>query len=326
MNERSSFRKRRQLGRADEREVARIEEQDEPSVAGAVEDEWDRLELAAAICLELHLRDGGTNLDVHANASCGYGIDELHIEARETRRPPHRHAGVLGAISGWISSGALGRRVDAQIVLAEDAQGVVRPMCRARRRRTVQGMLSFSLITRPGRAVAIVAVVGLLFAAQGVIALRWPQPGHGWGVDAYAGAGVLAAALLAAIAGISVLAPLHSRLGTIGVWIVRIGLAGPLLAACISLAAGRDMTLGLVWVGAATAAPGIAAIVFARRREADLPAGLLEAALIAAAAGPLVAGRGGCLLAGAAWLGIAAALWSSYLATEPGLGHAPVRT
>jgi hypothetical protein len=86
------------------------------------------------------------------------------------------------------------------------------------------------------------------------------------------------------------------------------------------------MTLGLVWVGVATAAPGIAAIVFARRREADLPAGLLEAALIAAAAGPLVAGRGGCLLAGAAWLGIAAALWSSYLATEPGLGHAPVRT
>ena len=199
-------------------------------------------------------------------------------------------------------------------------------MWRAGRRLTVQGMLNFSLITRPGRAVVIVAVVGLLFAAQGTIALRWPQPDHGWGVDGYAGAAVLVTALLATIAGLSVLAPLHSRLGTIGVWIVRAGLTGPLLGACISLAAGHNMALGLSWAGAIIAAPGIAAIVLARRREADLPAGLLEAALIAAVAGPLVAGRGGCLLAGAAWLGVAAALWSSYLAAAPGLHRAPART
>jgi hypothetical protein len=188
------------------------------------------------------------------------------------------------------------------------------------------GMLSFSLITRPGRAVVIVAVVGLLFGAQGTIALRWPQPDHGWGVNGYAGTGVLVAALLVAIAALSVLAPLHSRLGTIGVLVVRAGLVGPLLAACISLAAGHSMLPGLSWSGAIVAAPGIAAIVHARRREADLPAGLLEAALVAAAAAPLVAGRGGCLLAAAAWVGIAAALWGAYLAPAAGLGRVPART
>jgi len=105
-------------------------------------------------------------------------------------------------------------------------------------------MLSFSLITRPGRAVAIVAAVGLLFGAQGTLALRWRSRI----TDGYLRLRrrrLLVAALLSVSAGLSVLAPLHSRLGTIGAWIVRAGLAGQLLGASISLAAGRDLAPGL---------------------------------------------------------------------------------
>ena len=186
------------------------------------------------------------------------------------------------------------------------------------------GMLRFTLITRPGRAVAIVAVVGLLFAAQGAIALRWPQPGHGWGAAGTVAGALLVAALAAAIVGIVVLTPLHSRGGTIGVWAAGAGLGLSLLPASASLVAGRSMLTGLAWFGAVVAAAGIVAIVPARRNEGDLPAGLLAAALLAAAIGPLVADRGGCRAAGAAWIGVSAVLWGAYLAPESGLHRAPV--
>ena len=57
-----------QFGRADEREVARVEEEDEPALALAVETEGDGLDLTAAIRLELDLRGGGSDLDVHARS------------------------------------------------------------------------------------------------------------------------------------------------------------------------------------------------------------------------------------------------------------------
>lgn len=180
-------------------------------------------------------------------------------------------------------------------------------------------MPSVSLITRPRRAVALVALVGLLFGTHGGIVLGWPQAAAGRGVAGDAAACVLVAALIAAAGALSVLAALHSRLGTAGISIARAGLAGPGLAAVGSLALGQSTLSVLSWAGAIVAAPGMAAIVVARRGEADLPAGLLEAALLATFAAPLVAGHGGCLLAGAAWAGLAAALGSVYLAPATGL-------
>jgi hypothetical protein len=180
-------------------------------------------------------------------------------------------------------------------------------------------MLRLALITRPARAVAIVAAVGLVFGIQGAIALRWPQPENGWGDAQYASQVLLAAALVAAIVGLSVLAPLHSRVGTAGLWIARAGLALPLLATLASLGAGHDVAAWPVWAGVLVALPGAGAVAFARWGEADLPARLLEVALGATIVAPLLAERGGCLLAGIAWVTVAASLWGAYLAPATGV-------
>jgi len=86
----------------------------------------------------------------------------------------------------------------------------------------------FTLIARPGRAAALVATVGLLFAGQSLLAL---------GGVASAGYGTLAA-LAAANVAIGVFAPLHSRSGAIAVVTARVGLALALLPVAGSLVTG----------------------------------------------------------------------------------------
>lgn len=173
-------------------------------------------------------------------------------------------------------------------------------------------MLCFTLITRPGRAAGVVALVGLLFGLQGAIALRWPQPADGWGLAGYAAEGFLAAALLAAVIGLGVLAPLHSRTGSIGLWVARAGVALMLVPVAISLAVGRDLHWPVLYAGLGLALTGMRTLVVARRREGDLPEWFLQLPLCATAAGVLLADRGGCLVLGIAWLAVAIALWTAY--------------
>lgn len=185
-------------------------------------------------------------------------------------------------------------------------------MCRPRRRPTLRAVSSFTLITRPGRAAAVVALVGLLFGSQGATALRWPQPGTGWGVAGYAAEGLLAAALLAAVIGLGVLAPLHSRTGSVGLWLARSGVALMLVPVSISLVMAEDLHWPVLYAGLGLALAGMRTLVVARRREGDLPGWFLQLPLYATAVGMLLADRGGCLLLGVAWLAVAAALWTAY--------------
>ena len=162
----------------------------------------------------------------------------------------------------------------------------------------------FTLIARPGRAAALVATVGLLFAGQSLLAL---------GGVASAGYGTLAA-LAAAIVAIGVFAPLHSRSGAIAVVTARVGLALALVPVAGSLATGWSIWLPVLVITLAVAAGGMAWLVFARRHEGDIPGRLLELALAGTVVGALFAPVGGCILPGILWLAVAAALWSSYAA------------
>ena len=127
----------------------------------------------------------------------------------------------------------------------------------------------FTLIARPGRAAALVATVGLLFAGQSLLVL---------GGVASAGYGTLAA-LVAAIVAIGVFAPLHSRSGAIAVVTARVGLALALVPVAGSLATGWSIWLPVLVVTLAVAAGGMAWLVLARRHEGDIPGRLLELAL-----------------------------------------------
>ena len=170
----------------------------------------------------------------------------------------------------------------------------------------------FTLIARPGRAAALVATVGLLFAGQSLLAL---------GGVASAGYGTLAA-LAAAIVAIGVFAPLHSRSGAIAVVTARVGLALALVPVAGSLATGWSIWLPVLVITLAVAAGGMAWLVLARRHEGDIPGRLLELALAGTVVGALFAPVGGCILPGILWLAVAAALWSSYAA--PGFSLAAV--
>ena len=167
-------------------------------------------------------------------------------------------------------------------------------------------MNSTALITRPGRAAAVVAAVGLLFGAQGALAL------HDFGAGGSATAGFLLAALAAATVALGVLAPLHSRLGAISVSIVRAGLVVALVPVGVSLAAGRSTGAPILVAGLCVAASSMALLAFARRHEGDLPGRLLELTLGGTVLGTVLAADGGCLLPGAAWLALAAVLWAAY--------------
>jgi hypothetical protein len=169
----------------------------------------------------------------------------------------------------------------------------------------------FTLIARPGRAAALVATVGLLFAGQSLLAL---------GGVASAGYGTLAA-LATAIVAIGVFAPLHSRSGAIAVVTARVGLALALVPVAGSLATGWSIWLPVLVISLSVAAGGMAWLVFARRHEGDLPGRLLELALGGTIVGALFAPLGGCILPGILWLAVAAALWSSY--ASPGFNLAP---
>src|SRR3954463_9192966 len=113
----------------------------------------------------------------------------------------------------------------------------------------------FTLIARPGRAAALVATVGLLFAVQGLLAL---------GGAASAGPGTLVA-LGAAILAIGVFAPLHSRSGAIAVVTARVGLALALVPIAGSLTTGWSIWQPVLVATLAIAAGGMAWLVFTRR-------------------------------------------------------------
>jgi hypothetical protein len=162
----------------------------------------------------------------------------------------------------------------------------------------------FTLIARPGRAAALVATVGLLFAGQSLLVL---------GGVAAAGYGTLAA-LVAAIVAIGVFAPLHSRSGAIAVVAARVGLALALVPVAGSLATGWSIWVPVLVITLAVAAGGMAWLVLARRHEGDIPGRLLELALAGTIVGALLAPVGGGILPGILWLAVAAALWSSYAA------------
>ena len=168
----------------------------------------------------------------------------------------------------------------------------------------------FTLITRPGRAAALVATVGLLFAVQGALALGDP---------AAAGYGTVVA-LAATIVAIGVFAPLHSRSGAIAVVTARIGLALALVPAVGAVATGWSIWLPVLVVTLLPAAAAMTWLVLARRHEGDLPGRLLELALAGTIVGILLAPVGGGVVPGMLWLAVAAALWSSY--ASPGFSLA----
>ena len=168
----------------------------------------------------------------------------------------------------------------------------------------------FTLIARPGRAAALVATVGLLFAGQSLLAL---------GGATAAGFGTLAA-LAATIVAIGVFAPLHSRSGTIAVIIARVGLALALVPVAGSLVTGWSIWLPVLVVTLTIASGGMTWLVLARRHEGDIPGRLLELALAGTVVGAVLAPVGGAILPGILWLAVAAALWSSYAA--PGFSPA----
>jgi hypothetical protein len=171
----------------------------------------------------------------------------------------------------------------------------------------------FTLIARPGRAAALVASVGLLFAVQSVLLV---------GGGATAGYGTLAA-LVAAIVAIGVFAPLHSRTGAIAVITARVGLALTLVPVAGSLVTGWSIWLPVLVVTLALAAGGMAWLVLARRHEGDIPARLLELALASTVVGALFAPVGGCVVPAILWLAVAAALWSSYASPGSSFSLAP---
>jgi len=171
----------------------------------------------------------------------------------------------------------------------------------------------FTLIARPGRAAALVATVGVLFAGQSLLAL---------GGLASAGYGTLVALAATALA-IGVFAPLHSRSGAIAVIATRVGLALALIPVAGALATGWSIWLPMLVVTLALAAGGMAWLVLARRHEGDIPGRLLELALAGTVVGVPFAPVGGAIVPGILWLAVASALWASY--ASPGLlaGLAP---
>ena len=119
----------------------------------------------------------------------------------------------------------------------------------------------FTLIARPGRAAALVATVGLLFAGQSLLA-----------VGGLVSAGYITlVALAATVLAIGVFAPLHSRSGAIAVITARVGLALALVPVAGALVTGWSIWLPVLVVTLTIAAGGMAWLVLARRHEGDIP-------------------------------------------------------
>jgi hypothetical protein len=177
----------------------------------------------------------------------------------------------------------------------------------------MQGMHCVTLITRPGRAAALVVTVGLLLGLESALAL---------GGSATAAGYVLVAALVAATLVLGVFAPLHSRSGTIAVTIARAGLVLAVVPVAGALAVGSVVWLPLLVTALSIAALGMASLVRACRHEGDIPARLLTLALAGTVLGILFAPAGGCALASLLWLALGAALWSAYAAPSGALRSA----
>lgn len=173
-------------------------------------------------------------------------------------------------------------------------------------------MHCIALIMRPRRAAAIVAVVGLLFGAHGALTLRWPGHADAFGPGGRTAAWLLVVAIGVSIVVLGVLAPLHSRSGSISVSIARAGLAIALVPLTASSLTDRPGWTPVLVAGLVVATVGMAGLVRARRHEGDLPGRLLDLTLAGTVLGIVLGSVGGGLLPGAAWLAVAVVLWSSY--------------
>jgi hypothetical protein len=165
-------------------------------------------------------------------------------------------------------------------------------------------MHSFTLIARPARATTLVAIVGLLFAAQALLTLG------GSGASGY----VLVAAVAAATVAVGVFAPLHSRTGMAAMVTLRVGLALALVPVAGAVLTGWALWLPVLVAALCFAAVGMASLVRTRRDEGDIPSRLLSTMLAGTLLGIVLAPLGGGLVAGALWLAVAAALWAVYSA------------
>lgn len=105
---------------------------------------------------------------------------------------------------------------------------------------------------------------GVLFGLQ-ARSPRWPLPAQGYGAVGYASDVLLAAALIAAMAVLGVLAPLHSPRGALGL-VARAGVGLMLAPVAAGLALGRDLHWPVLNAGLGLALTGMRQLVVARRR------------------------------------------------------------
>ncbi len=169
--------------------------------------------------------------------------------------------------------------------------------------------LSLTLITRPGRTAAIVAVVGLLAVAQGAIALRWQASGHGWDPTVFAAALLLAAAVGGSGLALGALVPLVGRRGRLGLGLARVGL-GLAFVAVVATMLGAPLW-AVAPVGLTVTLAGMWLVSGAAKRAGELAPWAptaVTAGLVAAVVFPI----GGALVLGLAWLATAASIWSAY--------------
>jgi hypothetical protein len=175
--------------------------------------------------------------------------------------------------------------------------------------------LSLTLLTRPGRAAAIVAVVGLLAVAQGAIALRWQASGHGWDTTGLAAVLLLAAALAASVGTLGALVPLVGRRGRLGLGLARAGVV-LMLVALVASELGAP-TGAVVYAGLGIATVGMWLVSGAVKRAGELGAWTPAAATAGFAAAAVIP-AGGAIGLGLAWLAVAGSIWSAYgLDPEP---------
>ncbi|HJU48068.1 MAG TPA: hypothetical protein VJ689_08050, partial [Gaiellaceae bacterium] len=162
--------------------------------------------------------------------------------------------------------------------------------------------LSLTLLTRPGRASAIVAVVGLLGVAQGAMALRWQASGFGWDRTGAVAAALLVLALAGSAMAMQALVPLIGRRGKLGLLLARIGLVA-ILAGELA-ARGIDGAFGVVaLVGLGVSLLGLMLVSGAARRAGEVAP--WTPAVAAGGLALVVLVPGGAIGLGLAWLAVA---------------------
>jgi hypothetical protein len=170
--------------------------------------------------------------------------------------------------------------------------------------------LSLILLTRPGRAVASVAVVGLLALAQGAIALHWQASGHGSGPLLLALVLLFAAAVGGTAVALDALVPLAGRRGRLGRRLAQAGLGTVLVAHVATVGLGAPLRVASL-AGLGIALAGLWLVSAAARRTGEV-APWTPAAVAAGLAATVVFPAGGAVALGLAWLAVAGSLWDTH--------------